>query len=695
VFVGAGAVAEKYAADLGDSPLSLQGVADVEGDRARALAETHGASACTDLDAMLSAESAPLVVNLTSQRAHAEITRRSLEADRHVFSEKPLALSVSAARELIELAERRDLGLDVAPINDRGPAQQHASRLLADGRFGEIQLGYAHAHVGRVTDWHERPASFLSVGPLYDGAVYPLTLLVSWFGPVERVRSATAVDAWPDRETETPDGPAHVEASLAFRDGPVVRLTASFYVSHRSREFNSLELHGDDGSLYLEDTGALEYDSELVQVGGSGREYVPAPDARPAPDRRYLDGAESLARAINNGVTVGGNGTETERKNPANEPAGTGDGHGKRRLAGARRAAHVVAVCNAIERAAGEDGGKRQAGIDDFGLGLPGLESPSVRPAGNRETAVSTEAGSQSERARGRAAAIRLPPVGFGCSRYRDGTYVDRIDSIATAIDAGYRLFDSAELYGNEERIGSLLAQPGSPHREGLFLVGKVWNTNHEHVAEACEGSLAALGIEAFDCYMLHWPESWGYQGPLRNLAALDPDEQAARTFPTDESGDPLRTDVALTDTWERLEALHDRGLTRTLGVANVDRDQLETIVSNARIQPAVVQIEAHPYMPRQPLVDACHDLGIRVMAHSPLSAPGLLQEDILLEIGERHGVSAAGVVLAWNVARGVVPIPSSNDTDHIVENLAAATIELTPAELTSIDDLADPSFER
>jgi alcohol dehydrogenase (NADP+) len=658
VFVGAGAVAEQYAAGVPDSALDLQAVCDLRADRAEALAAAHGATAYTDLESMLAAEAAPLVVNLTSHGAHAEVTRRSLAADRHVFSEKPLALDADEAADLLSMAERRGRALGVAPVTDRGPAQQHAGRLLADGRFGAIQVGYAHAHVGRVTDWHDDPASFLAVGPLYDGAVYPLTLLVSWFGPVERVRIADAIDAWPDREPEAPDRPAHVEATLEFENGPVVRLTASFYVPHRSREFNSLELHGDDGSLYLADSGALDARPEVVQVGGSGREYVPAPS--PGPDReiQYLDGPESLARAINNG-----------RAPPES----------------ARRAAHVVAVCNAIETAAESD---TPVEVDGFGLVAGTPTPPQVRPSRN-ETEVQTAASD------GRTAALTLPPVGFGCSRYRDGEYVDRVDSIATAIDAGYRLFDSAELYGNEERIGELLAQPGTPDRDAYFLVGKVWNTNHEHVAEACEGSLDALGIDAFDCYMLHWPESWQYQGPLRNLAEMDPETQEALTFPTDESGDPLRTDVPLVETWERLEALHDRGLVRTLGVSNIDLDQLETITETARIQPAVVQIESHPYRPQQALIDACHERGIRVMGHSPLSAPGLLAEDILVEIADAHDVSPAAVVIAWNRERGVVPIPSSNERAHIVENLAAAGLRLTADEMAQIADLADPEFER
>ena len=346
-FVGAGAVARKYADALDGSPLDLAAVCDLDADRAAALADAHDATAYTDLDALLAAEPAELAVNLTSHAAHADVTETCLGAGRHVFSEKPLALDADRAADLVATAEERGLALGCAPITHRCDAQRHAASFLGDGRFGPIRLGYAHAHVGRVTEWHDSPDSFLSVGPLYDGAVYPLSLLVSWFGPVDRVRTADAVDAWPARESRTPDRPAHVEATLQFTAGPVIRLTASLYAPHRSREFNSLELHGDDGSLYLADSGALAADPDTVSVGGAGRPYVAAPHPAPRREQPYLSGPEHLAAAV---------------------------GRGDAPTAGAERAAHVVAACNAIERAAALSEGIQGDSYDVTYLGsLPGF----------------------------------------------------------------------------------------------------------------------------------------------------------------------------------------------------------------------------------------------------------------------------------------------------------------------------------
>ena len=651
-FVGAGAVASEYLDGIEGTNLRLAAVCDTDRERATALAAAAPGDPAvyTAVDALLAAESAPLVINLTSHAAHAPVSGTALDAGRHVFSEKPLALDPERATALVETARDRGLALGCAPITPRCDAQRHARTLLADGRLGEVRLATATANVGRVDEWHDRPDSFLDVGPLYDGAVYPLSLLVAWFGPVARVRSADAVDAWPGEQSpRTP----HVEATLEFADGPVVALRASFYVDHRSREFYGLELHGDDGTLYLRDTGALAADRDAVSVRGGGRESTPAPHPQPRRERRYVEGPARLAAAV-------------ER--------------GGRPRATARRGAHIVAVCAAVERAA-ESGGA--VPVETPTAATPSLDSRAAPPA-----AAPPEGRSQ----RG---ALRLPPVGFGCSRYRDGDYVE--PAMGAALDAGYRLFDTAELYGNEWRLGDLLEGPGGPDRESVFLLGKPWRTNHGpgHLERACRGSLAELGVDAFDCYALHWPDAWAHRGELRSLSRLPVDEQERLTFPTGPDGDPVRADHDLLDTWRRLERLHDRGLARTLGVCNVTLPQLARLVDAARVPPALVQVERHPYRPRERLVDWCHERGIRVLAHSPLSAPGLRSDPVVESVAEDTGVDPATAVLAWNVTHGVIPIPSSTTADHVVANLAAARHRLDDAALARLTDLADPDFER
>jgi alcohol dehydrogenase (NADP+) len=652
LLVGAGAIGTEYAAELARSSLTVAGVCDTDADRAAALAADHDCPSWTDLGTALADSDAPLIVNLTSHAAHAEVTATALAADRHVYSQKPLALDAETAGDLLATARERGLAVGCAPETPRGPSQRRAARLLAEGRLGRVGLGYAHAHVGRVTDWHDRPASFLSTGPLYDGGVYPLTLLVSWFGPVAQVRVADTLAVWPDRGPQ-PSAPTHIEATLGFETGPTVRLTASMYAPHRSREFYGLELHGDDGSLYLDSAGAMETADDHVRFGRLGRGYTAVPSQSPPATVGYADAVERLAAAV-------ADGTPTRR---------TG-----------RRGAHVVAVCNAIETAADTGG---PVAVPDYGVTHDPLPDSRVSP---RPVEEST----------GRRG-LWLPPVGFGCSRYRDGEYVDRRDSVATALDAGYRLLDSAELYGNEHRLGDLLAAPGAPDRRSVFVLGKVWRTNHraDHMLEAARASLSEFGLDAFDCYALHWPTAWAHQGPLRRLAEKPVEQQEALTFPETDDGERATADIPLAEAWANLERVAETGLARTLGVSNVTRDQLAQILDTGTVRPAILQVERHPYQPRTDLVAACHEAGIRVVAHSPLSAPGLLDEPLLQEIGDRHGLSPAGVVIAWNVSQHVIPIPSSTTDEHIVSNLAAASRRLPPDACARIDDLRQPGFER
>jgi diketogulonate reductase-like aldo/keto reductase len=397
----------------------------------------------------------------------------------------------------------------------------------------------------------------------------------------------------------------------------------------------------------------MEPDTEAVEYGGLGRSYTTVPPQSPPAPTGYIDAVADLAASV---------------------AAGSPD------RATARRGAHVVAICNAIETAAAEG--------DPIEVPTHGVTADGATDAfetDDRRTATPDANTS-----------LSLPPIGVGCSRYRGDEYVDRMDSIATALDGGYRLLDSAELYGNEFRIGELLAAPGSPDRDRLTILGKVWRTNHKqaHMLDAAAGSLDELGIDAFDCYMIHWPEAWAHQGSLDRLAEKPVDRQEALAFPTDD-GEPATASVSLSEAWANLEAVAERGWADTLGVCNVSRSQLETILDSGSIPPAVVQIEHHPYKPQTDLIELCHNNGISVVAYSPLSAPGLLDEPLLAEIGEKYDRSPAGVVLAWNATRGVVPIPSSTTTDHIVANAAAVATRLDSADRERIAELEAPDFER
>ena len=673
--VGCGHIASAYAEGLSAYPtLSIVATADLDRSRAQSLAEDYGAAAYESVEALLAASDAELIVNLTIHDAHAPVTRTCLEAGRHVLSEKPLALDAETARALVDQADRRDLALGCAPLCGWADAQQRAARLLRQGHVGPVRMVYATGNFGRTTEWNANPEPFLRIGPLYDGAVYPLTVLTTLFGPVARVRTADAdllLDTHThDGRTFTVDTPDHVSATLEMANGPLVQLTASMYVPYQTQDFSSLEFHGDAGSLYLDDCGNLDgtTDAPLLQVARLGEPYRPCPLPRRPASLSYGSSVADVARAAR-------------------------DGHPP--LASGRQAAHVVATIEAIEHAAE---GQASVPVDAVGFTAPDL-LPWTRQV-DPQTTVHPLRPSGSERGDGPAPddAIDLPPVGFGGSRYRGGTtYVDLDASMADALAAGVRLFDMAELYGTEPPLGTLLDAAWGPPREDVVVVSKAWNTNHrpEHLRAAARGSLDRLGIDAFDIYMLHNPTAWVHQAPLGDVSQLSHEAATARTFPTDDDGDPIEADVSFADTWRALEALHADGWTRYLGICNVSRSELADLLDLAQVPPAVVQVEVHPYHHPTDLIDFAHEHGIRVMAHSPLSAPGLLDDDTLRSVADAHDVSTAQVVLRWHVQHGLVPIPSSTTPEHVHANADVFGVTLTDAQMDAIDALHQPDFER
>lgn len=284
---------------------------------------------------------------------------------------------------------------------------------------------------------------------------------------------------------------------------------------------------------------------------------------------------------------------------------------------------------------------------------------------------------------------IRMPALGFGCSPFRPGGRIGLSDletAVRTALAAGYRLLDLAEVYGTEAAVGRVLRSPQAPARSELFLVGKAWRTSFRPAAlrQACEGSLRRLGVEAFDLYLLHAPEAWKHRGPL-----VDPGEAGWEELER-LAGNPEPDDVPLPETWEAMRELERRGLAGAVGVSNFAPAQIEALGSGL---PAANEIESSPYRPHQELAAWCRGRGISLLAYSPLSSPGsaagLLAEPILVQLAARHGCSPAAVALRWNIQRGLVPLPASTDPAHIVGNLAALEIELDAAEMALLGSLA------
>ena len=279
--VGAGNIADRYADAIArEDVLELAGATDLVPGRADELLATRDGTAYASLEELLADPTVDTVVNLTAPQAHAEVTAAALRAGKHVHSEKPLALRYDDARALVALAAERGVRLSTAPSTLLGEAQQTLWKLVREDAIGRVRVVYAEANWGRLERWHPDPRSLYAVGPLVDVGVYPLTIATAMFGPVRRVHvHAATVD--PERTLGdgtpfTPGAPDFVVAVLDHEGGVVTRLTASFYVAPSQQR--GLELHGDDGSLWLPTWS--DANSRLLQQPREG-EYEPVPLVRP------------------------------------------------------------------------------------------------------------------------------------------------------------------------------------------------------------------------------------------------------------------------------------------------------------------------------------------------------------------------------------------------------------------------------
>ena len=280
--VGCGNISGPYAETLGAYPsIEIAGATDVDPALSAGFVERFGGIDYPSLDALLADGDVDAIVNLTSHGVHAEVTTAALEAGKHVHSEKPLASSYAEARSLVELADARGVRLSCSPITFMGDAQEEAWRRVAAGAIGTVRVAYAEVNWGRIESWHPRPEPFYRIGPLADVGVYPLTILTAMFGPARRVTAFGRV-VLPDRVTVngepfTVGAPDFGVAVVELEDGPVVRLTTSFYVMQHSKQ-RGIEFHGDEGSLLLASWQEFDAPIELAR-NGHGYERVRLPHA--------------------------------------------------------------------------------------------------------------------------------------------------------------------------------------------------------------------------------------------------------------------------------------------------------------------------------------------------------------------------------------------------------------------------------
>jgi alcohol dehydrogenase (NADP+) len=253
-----------------------------------------------------------------------------------------------------------------------------------------------------------------------------------------------------------------------------------------------------------------------------------------------------------------------------------------------------------------------------------------------------------------------MPALGFG-TLIPDAA--ETITATKDALEAGFRHFDCAERYGNEREVGEALQAglaAGRLTREDIFVTTKLWNTNHqpERVGPAFEASLDRLGLKYLDLYLIHTP-----------FAFKPGDDQD----PRDQNGNVIYDhDVTLLDTWKAMESLVDQGKCRAIGLSDISLSELRPVYESARIKPAVVQVESHPYLPERELLGFCRDKGIVFLAFAPLGhgmRPGLLGDPVISAISARVGKTPAQVLLAWAVQRGTALLTTPRSSARAREN--------------------------
>ena len=253
-----------------------------------------------------------------------------------------------------------------------------------------------------------------------------------------------------------------------------------------------------------------------------------------------------------------------------------------------------------------------------------------------------------------------MPALGFG-TLIPDAAVTKTATS--DALDAGFRHFDCAERYRNEREVGEALQTGLAANgiaRENIFVTTKLWNSNHrpERVEPAFEASLDRLRLEYLDLYLIHTP--YAFQ------AGDDQD-------PRDQNGNVLYdSGVTLLDTWRAMESLVDHGKCRAIGLSDITLNELLPICESARIKPAVVQVESHPYLPETELLEFCKEKGIVFLAFAPLGhgmKPGLLEDPVISAIAARVGKTPAQVLLAWAVQRGTALLTTPKTAARAREN--------------------------
>lgn len=243
---------------------------------------------------------------------------------------------------------------------------------------------------------------------------------------------------------------------------------------------------------------------------------------------------------------------------------------------------------------------------------------------------------------------VKIPQIGLGTYQMQGDTCTE---AVRYALDHGYRHVDTAEFYDNEAAIGDAIED-----RDSIFLTSKVWRTNlhHDDVIDACNASLNRLDTEHLDLYLIHWPNE----------------------------------SIPMEETFDALEELYEKGKIRAVGVSNFTITHLKEAMGSSDVPITMNQVEFHPFLYQEELLEFCHDHDIQLTAYAPIARNKVAENEQIQEIAERHGKTPAQVSLRWLLQHGTIAIPKASTEAHIEQNMHVFDFELSDEEMRTLNAL-------